>query len=59
MKEGHRSKVSSFIILKIELEEAKRMKEVMTSQLIEGEGHCERLKVEIVSFRNDLEKTNE
>lgn len=59
MKEGHRSKVSSFIILKIELEEAKRMKEVMTSQLIEGEDHCERLKVEIVSFRNDLEKTNE
>lgn len=31
----------------------------MTSQLIEGEDHCERLKVEIVSFRNDLEKTNE
>jgi len=45
--------------MKIELEEAKRMKEVRTSQLIEGEGHCERLKVEIVSLINDLENTNE
>jgi len=35
------------------------MKEVTTSQLIEGEGHCEGLKVDIVSLRNDLENNNE
>ena len=34
--------------MKIELAETKRMEEVTTSQLIEGEGHCERLQVEIV-----------
>jgi len=42
---------SGFSILKNKLEEARRMKEVVTSQLKENEKYCERLESEIVSLR--------
>jgi hypothetical protein len=45
------------IILKIQLEEAKRIEEVARSQLKENEENCEKLKAEIVSLRKELEKT--
>lgn len=42
------------VILKSQEEEAKIMNEVVTNQLNEREGHCEKLEVEIVSLINDL-----
>jgi capsule polysaccharide export protein KpsE/RkpR len=45
------------IILKTQLEEEKRIEEVVRSQLKEKEENCEKLEAEIVSLRKELEKT--
>jgi hypothetical protein len=47
----------TIIILKTQLEEAKRIEEVVRSQLKEKEENCEKLEAEIVSLRKELEKT--
>jgi hypothetical protein len=47
----------TIIILKTQLEEEKRVEEVVRSQLKEKKKNCENLEVEIVSLRNELEKT--
>jgi hypothetical protein len=46
----------TIIILKTQLEEEKRVEEVVRRQLKENEENCERLEVEIVSSRKELEK---
>jgi hypothetical protein len=46
------------IILKTQLEEAKRIEEVVRIQLKENEDNCEKLEAKIVSLRKELEKTN-
>ena len=45
-------------ILKPQLEEERRIKEVRMSKLIEREDHCEVLEVEIISLKGDIEKSN-
>jgi hypothetical protein len=45
------------IIMKTQLEEEKRIEEVVRIQLKEKEENCERLEDEIVSLRKELEKT--
>lgn len=42
--------------LKVELEEAKQIEEVIRNQLKEKESNCEKLELEIVSLRKELEK---
>jgi hypothetical protein len=46
----------TIIILNTKLEEAKRIEEVVRSQLKQKEGNCEKLEVKIVSLRKELEK---
>jgi hypothetical protein len=43
--------------LKVQLEEARRIEEVVRIQLKEKEENCEKLESEIVSLRKELEKT--
>jgi hypothetical protein len=45
--------------LKTQLEEVKRIEEVVRIQLKENEQNCKKLEVEIVSLRKELEKTND
>jgi hypothetical protein len=46
-------------ILKTELEEEKRIEEVVKSQLKEKEENCKKLEVEIISLGIELEKTTD
>jgi uncharacterized protein (UPF0335 family) len=43
--------------LKTQIEETKRIEEVVRSQLKENEEKCEKLEVEIISLIKELEKT--
>jgi hypothetical protein len=47
----------TIIILKTQLEEEKRIEEVVRSQLKEKEENCKKLEAEIISLRKELEKT--
>jgi hypothetical protein len=47
----------TIIILKTQLEELKRIEKVVRSQLKEKEENYNKLEVEIVSLRKELEKT--
>lgn len=49
--------VEEIIKLKIYLEEAKLVEEVLKKHVLEKEMHCENLKLEIMGLRKKLEKT--
>ena len=45
-----------FVLLKVELEEAKKIEDIMKQQLSEKKARCEALEEEVVKTRKDMEK---
>ena len=45
-----------FFLLKVELEEAKKIKEILKQQLLEKKARCESLEQEVVKTRKEMEK---
>jgi hypothetical protein len=56
-KEKDNEVSEEIVILKIQLQEAKRREEILINQIKEKENICDKLEAEIVALRKDLEKS--
>ena len=55
-KKGTKKHDEDFALLKVELEEAKKIEDILKQQLSEKKASCEALKEEIVKTRKEMEK---
>jgi FtsZ-binding cell division protein ZapB len=55
-KKGSKEPHEYFFLLKVELEEAKKIKYILKQQLSEKKERCEALEKEVVKTRKELEK---
>jgi hypothetical protein len=53
---GSKEPDEDFALLKVELEEAKKIKDILKQQLSEKKERCEALEEELVKTRNEMEK---
>ena len=53
-----RKSFETIVHLKIQIEEAKRVEELLKNQINENEESCHKLEAEVVDLRNKVEKSN-